>query len=80
MREITELEYATSKVEMLLAAKIENFGYCKYLIAADFQKDLGIDNDTLDSYLSGTYPFTLKELCKIAYVLEISVKDLFDFS
>jgi transcriptional regulator with XRE-family HTH domain len=80
MSEITELEYATSKLEMLLPANIERWASQKYLCHAHFAEELEVDMITLDNYLSGTHPFTLKELCNIAYVLEISVKDLFDFS
>lgn len=83
MSQITELEYATCKLEMLLAARIEcNICLKYYHPVVPFEEvavDWGITVDTLESYLSGTHPFSLKEICNIAYLLEISVKDLFDF-
>lgn len=80
MKEITELEYATCKLEMLLAANIERYASLKYLSYVHFAEELEVDVNTVYEYLSGTHPFTLKELCKIASTLNCSVKDLLDFS
>lgn len=85
MIEITELEYATSKVEMLLVTNIVKYAEVYYTSygrygRTEFANDLRVTLDDVDRYLSGTHHFTLKELCNIAYVLEISIKDLFDFS
>lgn len=83
MSQITELEYATCRLEMLLAANIERRAAICYDLGryahAEFARDLGVTEDVVESYLSGTHPFPLKEICNIAYVLKISVKDLFDF-
>ena len=68
MSEITELEYATCKLEMLLAAIIEASICLKYYHpVVPFEEvayDWNIPVETLKDYLSGTYPFTLKELSR----------------
>ena len=70
--EITELDYAKAKVNILLAVNIEK--RCK-------EKFGNTTSEVVNSiYTSGAYDFTVGELVSLCLTLECSLKDLFDFS
>lgn len=72
------LEYLQTTNKMRIAAKIQDWLIIKNITHQLFAKQLNLNQQQLDKLLSGIENYTIDQLTKICFILQIDIELLFE--